>query len=221
MKRILLSILIASQVLLSGCNFSSPKCHVCQKKYPKDANFCPNCGSDVVSSTDELKSEVTDFSNFGFQNDYGMTEWMEIIDFDFSNKTDAFVIVRSSNYVVNFSNGYLEERYFSSDTREAEKVIFSGDRNKGELCGAEKYNVVSNYVIEKQITNYPTLELTEVNLVNNIPIIYTTENHYPCLIPTYFIDFSRIETDQIVHNDRYFNKYETVYKYYIKKEFLR
>lgn len=200
MKKIVTLILIASLVLISGCNANTKKCHACENYHSKDAKFCPNCGVALLSVDEEFdmsnKSELQliDYSDFGFQNNYGMTEWMEIVDYDFSNKSEAFVI--GGGMVISLENGYLEERLFDSRT------VFSGDRNDGELYNTERYNIVSNYVIEKQVTNYPTLEITDVEVVNNIPIIYTDEYHYPCLIPTYFIDFSRTD------------------KYYIKEDLL-
>ncbi len=216
MKNVLSLILIASLILISGCSSISKICHICENSHPEDANYCPNCGVTLISDDDEIESEtqVIDYSDFGFQNNYGMTEWMEIKDYDFSNKSEAFVSVKGGNMVISFENGYLEERLFSG-------TVFSGNRNEGELYDTERFNIVSNYVIEKQITNYPTLELTEVELVNNIPIIHTDEYHYECLIPTHFIDFSRTKMEQLEYNDVHIGKYYiTVYKYYIKEEFL-
>lgn len=164
---------------------------------------------------------LKDYSDFGFQNNYGLTEWMEISAYDFSDKNNAYVIVRANYMVVSFENGYLEERLFSTYYRGlSSKCIFEGNRNEGEFYNAEQYNVVSNYIIEKQITNFPTLELN-VDIVSGIPIIETNEIHYPLLIPTEFIDWSRsFEESEYDPGYGYDVGYSQI-KYYINADFLQ
>ena len=60
----------------------------------------------------DAKSEI-DYSDFGFQNNDGMLEWIQIYDYDFSDKENAYICVNSWHYVVSYENGYYEERYFS------------------------------------------------------------------------------------------------------------
>lgn len=218
MKKIISSILIVSLLfILSACNSSKTTvCNNCGGKLKENAKFCSECGTELtVQNNTPETSESTDYSDFGFQNNHNMNQWIEIENYDFSDSQNAY-IETTSPMVVIFENNYLQKRYFSTHPTEIDETkLSSGDGTVGELYGEpKKYEVSANDVLN--FVSGGTLVIEDVKLERGIPIISTDEFHYELVIPMYFIDFERgVEiTDYVVNNGTYI-------RYYIKPEYIK
>ena len=224
MKKVTALILIALLILLSGCNSATSKiCYACNESCSQEVKFCPNCGANLISSDDEfnfeIDSEPIDYGDFGFENTYGLTEWISITEYDFSDINNAYIEVSYRGHeVFLFENGYLQSRYFK------EANYYSGDFSKGDLDTAMRYSVVSNSVLS--MDDNSTYEITNISMKGNVPIIHTDHTLYRNMgtfitdgifIPTQFIDFSK--EPEIVEDHRYITPSLHV-RYYIKTEYL-
>lgn len=139
----------------------------------------------------------TDYSNFGFENMYGMNTWMEV---DILDITDTQVTsLDSGEYAtLTFNNGFLKQELWNR-TGENKGVYYSkNNENGGYLWHTNQYAVIDNYNL--QLYNYrggATLTITNVEMYGKIPIItvkFITSYHENTsdgtYIPADFIDWS-------------------------------
>ena len=234
MKRALAVLLIIVIMLsLSACSSNSGKlCHQCEEYYFQDAKYCPNCGADLnANDWLEAGSEPVDYSDFGFQNNYGMTEWMEIDDYDFSDPQNAYVTCvewNSKFYIMKFEDGYLHTRKFTCYSEQSD--FYKDNFTVGELTDLYQYSVISNDLIS--LPDNSSYEIKYRVLENNIPIVsislnyeeyfndYTIKNGR--FIPKDFIDFSRepeIYKEKIPSALASTSKIHI--KYYIKSSYIK
>lgn len=200
MKKACIWIIVLIMLLgCSGCGQESAEvtmtydsCAYCGADITVDNNYCSNCGK----PNDDGASLEVDYSEFGLDNMFGMTEWIRIDNFDFTDHSNAYVAAGEHYYVINFANGYIEVRSFNSNFVHEYKGHFYGDRTAGALCETLPYKMVSSHVMEFQLTNKRTAEITDVQIVEGIPLIYVESNEPAadiegCYIPTDFIDWTR------------------------------
>ncbi|MBR4086713.1 MAG: hypothetical protein IKK30_02500 [Clostridia bacterium] len=220
MKKNLAAILVLVLILTSGCAQTGEKeetqCAECDEMCSAYYYYCPNCGNRLYS---ESNSEPIDYSDYGFENNYGFTEWLWIDGYDFSDSNNAYVKAYYRKHeVFTFENGYLQTRFFKEENN------FSGEFSKGSLHTAMSYNIISNSVLI--MSDNSTYDITNINMKGNVPIIYTNHNLYRNMgtsitdgtfIPTHFIDFSR--EPEIIESNTYFGK-DVRIKYFIKSEYL-
>lgn len=184
---------------LTGCNQTPAEdsvplvlCAYCDADIAEVDNYCRHCGE----PNDGGASLEVDYSDFGFDNMYGMTEWIRIEDYSLTDHGSAHVQAGERYYVINFANGYIEVRAFNYSTYWEYAGHFYGNRTDGTLRDAFPYNLVNSYMLEFQLTNKRNAEITDVEIVEGIPIIYIDSKEPAadidgCYIPTDFIDWTR------------------------------
>lgn len=220
MKKLLALLLAVMMILsLSACNFEKTAiCKNCSAELQKNANFCSECGCEINNGNNDFEaSKKTDYSNYGFQNNYNMNQWMEIDSYDFSDSLNAYVETHSPMVVI-FENNYLQTRLFSTLPAEIdESKLSSGDGTSGELYGSPiKYEIPSNDVLNFA-SGGTLLVIKDVKIERGIPIITTDEYQYELVIPMFFIDFER--GVEITDRDHVNNG--TYIRYYIKPEYIK
>ena len=225
MKRILAIILIFMLIPLSGCSQDNQKeetlCSDCGESCSAYFYFCPNCGKRLASEGNNCETETDfssiDYSDYGFENNYGFTELLWFDGYDFSDIDNAYVEAYYNGHkVLTFENGYLISRNFEKTN------YFTGDFSKGDLSKTASYTIISNRLLS--LYNHSTYEITNVSMKGNVPIIHTDHQQYTgnyitdgTFIPTHFIDFSR--TPEKVEYNTYFGP-DVRMKYFIKSEYL-
>lgn len=184
---------------LTGCNQTPAEdsvppvlCAYCDADIAEVDNYCRHCGE----PNDGGASLEVDYSDFGFDNMYGMTEWIRIEDFDFADHRNAYVQAGDHYYVINFANSYIEVRSFNSRYMSEYTGHFYGDRTEGALRDAFPYKLVNSYMLEFQLTNKRNAEISDVNIIEGIPVIYVNSMESAadidgCYIPTDFIDWTQ------------------------------
>lgn len=198
MKKLLALILAVVMIFsLAACGKEKEAekyCFNCGEGISEIVAFCPYCGVDLSLSTENsFTNAPIDYSEFGFQNNYNMTEWLEIDDYNFEDPNNAYVIVRKNSgyYVRILENGYYTKKYFGSYNRDP---IYKGDSNIGDTYDVYPYNIVNNYLIILQDTNKTKWEI-DVIFESGIPIILNTKKRFDMdpvgFIPTNFIDWTR------------------------------
>lgn len=234
MKRLISLVLCVIIVILfvTGCSSDNNQksdseiCYNCGEYYVSNSNFCPMCGADLeshrIDNDDNTDHDIhIDYSNFGFENLYNMTEWIEIERCVFNDSENPYIICDGSNghfYVMNFQNNTFHTRDFYL----YDSVIYKGEFESGELVDLFDYTIVSNNLIS--LPDSSSYEIKELSLVKNIPIVklklnrgkdytdYTVKSGN--FIPVQFIDFSK--EPETVEGDYGW----TSIKYYIKSEYL-
>ena len=94
--------------LVAGCSSdnnqksNSEICYNCGEYYVSNSNFCPMCGADLeshrIDNDDNTDHNINiDYSNFGFENLYNMTEWIEIERCVFNDSENPYIICDGSN----------------------------------------------------------------------------------------------------------------------------
>ena len=230
MKRVLFVLVsMVSAFMLSACSKEIEQiCHVCNEACSESASFCPNCGADLFiappKETEEQEEEFVDYSDFGFQNNYGMNEWIYVSRYDFSDINNAYIITSYNGAeVLLFENEYLQIRSFEKEN------CYMGDFKKGKLETAIGYDMVSNTVLS--LEDNSTYEIASMELKGDIPIIGTNHTLYRnagefvtdgWFIPTKFIDFSKEpEITYLTINGVEYRGTSPDLKYYIKAEYLQ
>ena len=219
MKRLISFVLCVVTVTLfvTGCSNNNNQklnletCYNCGEQYISNSNFCSKCGADLESHRidNENGSNTNihvDYSNYGFINNYGMTEWLEIIEYNFDDPQNAYVVTPFQPFIVNFDSDYLQLRLFEEGFR------YTGDYSAGRLYGdPSAWQVVDNKILKLDGANdllysEELLEIQKIEIHSEIPLVYTEEDRFPMVIPTYFLDVSRDTTSN---------------RYYIKSEYLK
>ncbi len=188
-------------------------CAYCGAGVGAEDNYCSNCGE----PNDGGASLEVDYSGFSLDNMFGMTEWIRIEDFELTDHSNAYVEAGDHYYVINFANGYIEVRSFNSNYRQEYTGHFYGDRTEGALRDTHPYRLVSGYVMEFQLTNKRNAEITDVQIVEGIPIIFVDSSEPAadidgCYIPTDFIDWTR---EPVTAGDL------SPIMYYVSEEYLK
>ena len=218
MKRLisLILCLFTVTVFVTGCsnnNKQNPNletCYNCGEQYIINSNFCPMCGANLeshrIDNTGDTNSNVSiDYSDYGFINNYGMLEWIEIIDYNFEDPQNSY-IETISPHVISFQNNYMQLHSF--ETHAGHIVNYKGDYSDGDLFGEpSSYSIVDNKTMKLDGSNgflysAKLLEIQEVEIISGIPIIHTLEDRFEMVIPTYFIDNDRepVITDYETNN---------------------
>ena len=152
-------------------------------------------GNLSTTEHDHSSKQLFDYSDFGFDNMYGLTEWIHVgesiddVDFYFTESRPVFNIYKYY-YVINFENGYIEARYF-----DIPETFFTGDRSKGELEDVYSYDIINPSLITMNTDRAPNLEMA-VSSWNGIPLIelsisgdgYRTDFLEGVFVPTQFLD---------------------------------
>lgn len=213
MKRIICFLLMVMMIAtLVGCDSSSTTGNSTE---PTKSDSTSTTGkpkepakSDNTSTTEvSEESQLIDYSGFGFNNMYGLTEWIKISS-DYKKEGDYYLsgcdayfniydVTKSSEVyqILNFQNGYIEVRNFGKN-----QPLFTGDRSLGKLEGTYQYHTVNNSLVAIKAHKEPNVEL-KVKIWEGIPLIKLTvvgnDSGLRFLdgifIPTKFLDTGRSE----------------------------
>ncbi len=224
MRRIFVLLFVSLLLLLqTACNTNEwVSCFGCSEKYQKGFGFCADCASALSkakqdgNNNNETEAEI-DYADFGFENNHGMTEWLEIDAYDFEDSNNAYILVikNSGYYVKVLENGYYTRRYFGAMDNDP---CYEGDSSCGDLVDAYPYAIVNNNLIRVQEPTGTSLWEITVSTERGIPIVEDKQDDNPLgLLPTDFIDWSR-GVERVEKN----GQYSTIvyFKYYIKQECL-
>lgn len=190
----------------------------------------PNSSEDVKGNGDstviENTNQLLDYSDFGFDNMYGFTEWIRIGEsiYDYSfyfTESRPVINIYNDYYILNFENSYIEARYF-----EMPETFFTGDRSAGELEDVYQYNIINSSLIALNTSRAPNIEMTASSW-NGMPLIelsisgdgYGVDFLEGIFIPTHFLDAecSHVLDDSSAvyyFTDEYFNQNPLVDKCY-------
>lgn len=160
--------------------------------------------------------EYTDYSDFGFFNNYGMTEWGKISGYSIDGTKDSFVYSYDAEMHDYFS---FSDTFFRTYDDYLTKTV-----DHTASCRIEDNDTITFTTGDYSGT---AVMITERKVPHNIPIIVIecNENYWGhritdegWYIPTDFIDLSRSpEKGTITYDD---GETEIVEKYYIKEEYL-
>ena len=190
----------------------------------------PNSSEDVKGNGDSTVIEnahhLLDYSDFGFDNMYGFTEWIRIGEsiYDCSfyfTESRPVINIYNYYYILNFENSYIEARYF-----EMPETFFTGDRSAGELEDVYQYNIINSSLIALNTSRAPNVEMTTSSW-NGMPLMelsisgdgYGVDFLEGIFIPTHFLDAecSHVLDDSSAvyyFTDEYSNQNPLVDKYY-------
>ncbi len=224
---VLLSIVLIF-ILCSCGNNGKITCYNCGKEVSEDSTYCNHCSCFLADETDiitdeELSTQPTDYSDFGFINNFGMTEFIKIKSYNFDDKNNAYVILEGEGWynVVSIKNhNYLEDSRFTAGTA---GKMYSGDLVEGSQYSTTAYTVVNNrsLIVQPEYSSNKNITITDVKIVKGIPIITFDGMNTPFEegwnIPAYFLSLENPEVT-VVGQKGLSTIYE--YKYFIKPELI-
>lgn len=157
--------------------------------------------SDSFSSyIDSNENVANSFEDFGFENMFGMTEWVEIDEYDIENNTVTIHAKHSRN--PNYFASTISDLRFA--TRIFEKnhyyksLIYSTGAATGDKYSPMEFSILDNTTIT---TKYKTIMIdTKSNVTNSFFIIETTDGDF---IPKDFINWSDFEYNYNVNHITY------------------
>ncbi len=171
----------------------------------------------IESKPNEIADEY-DYGNIGFEMTYGMTEWLQIAGYRFSDE-NSYVYTDSRNDVCSFSYNFLKTYEDYDDYIE---------NNVGEAANCTIQNNDS-LTIASGVYGGTSLVIKERKLTRNIPIIVvqSTKTYWghtifnndaleAWFIPMDFIDWEKSPENNVLIND----EGDKGDKFYIKSEYL-
>lgn len=169
------------------------------------------------SEPDELLMD-TDYSYFGFENNFGMTEWLSIAGYDFDDEGEMYVYALGWDQVISFSDDIFKfyEKY---DEYVDNTVDETAD------CSIKDNDTLS---FESGTFNGTSMIITERKLKHNLPMINAefTKNYWghtmiikdsAWFIPIEFIDTERAPEKGVVVN----STGDKGTKFYLKSEYIQ
>ncbi len=235
MRKIIKLFLVLLCILgMCSCNEKAVNafCPNCFKLLVEDGSYCPYCGfkvsEDNFDNSIELPNRPKNYSDFDFSNTLGLTEFMGIDSYDFSDKDNAYVVAVSDKIIwvvpdkgiypsydiISIGNGYLSHFGFGKNNH------YLGDTSKStQKITVSPYSIVNNNLLKLLDNSFDddTVELNNIEIIYGIPIfdmsIPSLDNKY--YIPVSFLD---LENKNITESESTIN-YEVKFK--IKKELLK
>lgn len=197
---IFLSMVLISILCSCAVNSETMYCNGCGEEVKYGFTYCPYCGyqfaADMVGEYDEdLLNQSPDYSDFGFINNFGMTEYLGIDSWDFDDKDNAYVsIIFNANETCSYSiismgDTFLTEYEFTKG------LDFTGDVADATLKPYyNEYNIINNKLLNEPYgASYTSTQISKVTIDRGIPILSmstggTTFGPKNYFIPTYFLD---------------------------------
>lgn len=159
----------------------------------------------VVPDEDtEVEDPVIDYSDLGFDYNYGMDTYLSIQGYNFdhynSNKSYVYVKAKPAYYTYQFRNNYKKSTEWN--TKYCDYSIYNeNDSNSiGVTYTPLKFDLVDNdTIVYRQGLGEGTITITDRKMVYGVPILViqndfsgiSSDTKTSWLLPTDFIDWSR------------------------------
>ena len=203
MKKVILTFLCVVLIsVLCSCvdNGETMSCDCCGKEVEVGFTYCPYCSwlltDDAIWEYDEeVLNQLPDYSDFGFINNFGMTEYIGFEEWNFDDKDNAYISITFSSSgtpsysIISMGDTFLTEYEFEKG------FDFTGDVADAYFKPSyTEYNIINNKLLNEPYgATYTSTQISEITLDKGIPILsistggttFWPENYF---IPTYFLD---------------------------------
>ena len=159
-----------------------------------------------------------DYSNFGFENNFGMTEWISIAGYDFDDDGEMYVYALGWDQVVSFSDDFF--KFYEKYDEYIENTVDSTAD-----CSIKDNDTLT---FDSGTFSGTSMLITERKIKNNVPMINSefTKNYWghtmiikdsAWFIPVEFVDAERSPEKGVIVN----SKGDKGSKFYLKSEYVQ
>ncbi|MGN0487918.1 MAG: hypothetical protein ACI4HO_01500 [Ruminococcus sp.] len=223
MKRIIsLFLLLCIGFIMSSCSTDTTTNDTTETTITENEDL----GIVVPDQDTETEEPVIDYSDLGFDYNYGMDTYLSIegYHFDHYNSNKSYVRVKAdSGYnTYQFRNNYKKTIYWNDQDCNYDIYDENDSSSIGHSYTPQKFDLVDNdTIIYRDGLREGTITITDRKMVNGVPILITKNvfsgSYYgeDWLLPTDFIDWSRSPVRKTT------SKHGEIIKYYINPDCIQ
>ena len=175
----------------------------------------------VVPDEDtEIEDPVIDYSDLGFDYNYGMDTYLSIEGYHFdnynNNKSYVYVKADSGYKTYQFRNNYIKTIYWNDQDCNYDIYDENDSSSIGHSYTPLKFDLVDNdTIVYRQSLSEGTITITDRKMVYGVPILVIQDTKTSWLLPTDFIDWSRSPAKKTT------SKQGEIIKYYINPDSIQ